>query len=187
MAISEEQLLIEKAKTDKEAFVLLYDVYYPRIFGYVFRRTLDLERSKDITSETFLKAYLNIGRFKWRNIPFSSWLYRIATNEMNLADRKKKYTLSSLNQLTERSELDIIDPESLEEEKLEVERQLLQKRDFLLIQEKLKLMSMKYQEVITLRYFEEKTIKEIAEILGKNEGTIKSLISRGIDKLKLLL
>ena len=88
----EEQLLVEKAKTDKEAFVRLYDFYYPKIFGYVFRRTLELERTKDITSETFLKAYLNIGRFQWKKIPFSSWLFRIATNEMNMADRKKKYT-----------------------------------------------------------------------------------------------
>jgi RNA polymerase sigma-70 factor (ECF subfamily) len=187
MTMLEEQLLVEKAKTDKEAFVRLYDFYYPKIFGYVFRRTLDLEKTKDITSETFLRAYQNIGRFQWKNIPFSSWLFRIATNVMNLADRKKKYKPASLNQLTERNLLDIVDPESLEAEKMEAERVLSQHSDFLLIQQKFVLLSIKYQEVIALRYFEEKSVKEIAEIVRKNEGTVRSLLSRGIDKLRLLL
>jgi len=187
MSPGEEQLLIEKAKTDKEAFVRLYDHYYPRIYGYVFRRTLGLERAKDITAETFLKAYSKIGRFQWKGIPFSSWLFRIATNEMNMADRKRKYRPLSLDQLREMSAFEPEDPQSLERERSEVERQLEQSRDFLLIRQKLTLLSVKYQVVISLRYFEEKSIKEIAEILNKREGTVKSLLSRGLDQLKLLL
>ena len=59
--------------------------------------------------------------------------------------------------------------------------------DFLLIHSKLKHLSLKYQEVISLKYFEEKSIKEICEILNKKEGTVKSLLSRGIEKLIRLL
>ena len=55
------------------------------------------------------------------------------------------------------------------------------------IQEKISQLPIRYQEVITLRFFEKKKIKEIAEILGKKEGTIKSLLHRGLEKLKNLV
>lgn len=186
MTSLEEQQVIKEAQKDNESFAKLYDLYYPRIFGYIFRRTLDLERSKDITSETFIKAFINVGRFQWKNVPFSSWLFRIATNEMNMADRKKKYKTESLHQFPGKGTLDIADPQSLETEQIAIEKQLQQSKDFLAVQQKLLLLPLKYREVIALRYFEDKSIKEIAEILDKNEGTVKSLISRGIDKLKIL-
>jgi RNA polymerase sigma factor (sigma-70 family) len=187
MNLSEEQELIQEAQKNNESFVKLYDMYYSRIFGYIFRRTLDLEKSKDICSETFLKALVNIKRFRWKNIPFSAWLYRIATNEMNMADRLSRYRPASLEKFMQNPPFDIIDPNTLETEKLMLEKQMKQNEDFIAIQQKLLLLPSKYQEVIALRYFEEKSIKEIADILDKKEGTVKSLLSRGIDKLKDLL
>ncbi|MGI8584642.1 MAG: hypothetical protein ACR2KX_20830, partial [Chitinophagaceae bacterium] len=72
MTQPDEEQLIKEAQNNNYGFVKLYDIYYSRIFGYIFRRTLDLEQTKDITSETFLKAYINIGKFHWKNIPFSA-------------------------------------------------------------------------------------------------------------------
>ena len=187
MDFSEEEILIQDAQYNNQSFIKLYDKYYSKIFGYIFRRTLDLEISKDLTSETFLKAYMNIGKFKWRNLPFSAWLYRIASNEMNMAERKGKYKPESLDLLNENHQMEIADPQSLDSEKKLVEIQMEQHEDFIQIQLKLKLLPNKYQEVIALRYFEEKSIKEIAQIIDKPEGTIKSLISRGIEKLRRLL
>jgi RNA polymerase sigma-70 factor (ECF subfamily) len=187
MSPSEEESLVKAAQRDNQSFAKLYDVYYSKIFGYIFRRTLDLELSKDLCSETFLKAYLNINRFQWKNIPFSAWLYRIATNEMNMADRKKKYEPESLHRIMEKKYFEPPDPQSLQAEKALLEKQLEQSKDFQQILQKLKELSNKYQEVITLRYFEDKTIKEIADILGKKEGTIKSILSRGIEQLKLIV
>jgi len=182
-----EQLLIEEAKTSNESFVKLYDYYYPKILGYSFRRTLDLNLSKDITSETFLKAFTGIGKYRWKGIPFSSWLFRIATNEMNMLDRKKKYNPDSLTDLKERGVFEIVDKASLVEETNELEKQLQQSKDFINVQQKLLLLPVKYQEVISLKYFEDKSIKEIAQILEIKEGTIKSLLSRGMEKLKNLV
>jgi len=187
MTQEEEQLIIKEAKTNNESFVKLYDYYYPKILGYCFRRTLDLNLSKDITSETFLKAFTGIGKYEWRGIPFSSWLFRIASNEMNMLDRKKKYNPDSLSLLKESGVFEIADIASLNEEKNELEKQLQQSKDFINVQQKLLLLPIKYQEVISLKYFEEKSIKEIVEILEKKEGTIKSLLSRGIEKLKNLI
>lgn len=65
-----------------------------------------------------------------------------------------------------------------------LENELKLHKDFIRIQKALKLMDTKYQEVIAFRYFEAKDIREISEILGKPEGTIKSLLSRGLEKLR---
>ena len=72
-------------------------------------------------------------------------------------------------------------------ERLEAEGKLRQYDNFLAIRSKMLALPIKYQDVIMLRYFERKSVKEIAEILNKKEGTVKSLLSRGIRKLKDLL
>ena len=76
---------------------------------------------------------------------------------------------------------------SIESEVLEAEEELRRHEDFLLLHENIAKLSIKYQEAITLRFFENKQIKEIAEILGKREGTVKSLLHRGLKKLKKLM
>jgi RNA polymerase sigma-70 factor, ECF subfamily len=75
----------------------------------------------------------------------------------------------------------------IEEERAALENELKAHQDFILVQQALKLVDLRYQEVIALRYFESKDIREIGEILGKPEGTIKSLLSRGLEKLRQLL
>ena len=65
-----------------------------------------------------------------------------------------------------------------------MEKELKDHHDFIEVQKHLKTLSTKYQEVIALRFFENKSIPEIAEILEKKEGTIKSLLSRGLEKIR---
>jgi RNA polymerase sigma-70 factor (ECF subfamily) len=182
-----EKELVEKAKEDPKAFVMLFDKYYNVILSYAYHRTLDMELAKDITSETFLKAFNSISRFTWREINFGAWLYRIATNEVNMYFRKGKYKPVSLNYLHYQFGFDAIDFSTTE---LEQNRQASKDKDyedFIFLQSKIKDLPVKYQEVLALRYFEHKSIKEIAAILEKKEGTIKSLLSRGIDRLKMFL
>ena len=81
MNIEQERELVERAKNNAEAFGELYDRYYAQIFGYVLKRTASIEVAQDVTSEVFFKALKNLRQFRWRGVPFSSWLYRIATNE----------------------------------------------------------------------------------------------------------
>ena len=83
MDLEAEKNLVRQAQRDPDAFAGLYDHYYPRIFGYVLRRTANLEAAQDITSETFFKALRKLWQFRWRNISFSSWLYKIASNEIS--------------------------------------------------------------------------------------------------------
>ena len=184
MDLSEEKELIRQAQKAPDAFAKLYDQYYSKIFGYVLRRTANLEAAQDITSETFFKALKKLWQFRWHNICFSAWLYKIATNEINQYFRHAKYRKSaSLEELQERGfePISLHDPES---ELIEAQEKLKQHQDFLEIQEKIVRLPPKYQEVVTLRFFEQKQIKEIAEILGKREGTIKSLLHRAVEKLR---
>ncbi len=184
MELSEEKELVKQAQKNPDAFARLYDHYYPKIFGYVLRRTADIEVAQDITSETFFKALKKLWQFRWRNVPFSAWLYKIATNEINQYFRKAEYKKSlSLEEWQEQG-LELMSSYDPESELMEAQEKIKQYRDFQDIQKKLARLPAKYQEVIALRFFEKKQIKEIAEILGKKEGTIKSLLHRALEKLR---
>jgi RNA polymerase sigma-70 factor (ECF subfamily) len=184
MDLSEERELVRQAQRAPDAFATLYDHYYPRIFGYVLRRSANLEAAQDITSETFLKAFGKLWQFRWRNVSFSSWLYRIATNEVNQYFRKVEYKKTASLEELQAQGFEPVSPHDPERELMEAQEELKQHQDFLEIQAKIVELPAKYQEVITLRFFEKKQIKEIADILGKREGTIKSLLHRAVEKLR---
>jgi len=184
MDLDQERDLIRQAQKDPRAFAELYDNYYARIFGYILRRTANLAVAQDITSETFFKALRKLWQFRWRSISFSSWLYKIASNEISQYYRRPEYRKSaSLEELQEQG-FEPVSPHDLEGELIEAQEELRQHQDFLEIQEKIVRLPAKYQEVIALRFFEQKQIKEIAEILGKKAGTVKSLLHRAIEKLR---
>ena len=179
-----EKELVTQAKFDPEAFGKLYDQNYSAILNYCIRRTGNIELAQDITAETFVKALKNISRFEWRDISFSSWLYRIAGNELISYFRKNSYRSVSLDYLSESHGLEPVSPQELEEEFIAAQEKLERHKEFLAIREQVEKLKQKYQDVIALRYFANKSIQEIAGILNKPEGTIKSLLHRGIEKLK---
>lgn len=182
MILNEEKKLVKKAQKDQEYFGQIFDEYYSKIFGYVLRRVADIELTKDIVSETFFKALRSIWRFRWKNISISSWLFRIATNEINTFYRKKKVRMDSIENLAGAANSFLKTHSEIEN--FEAEEALQRHSDFLFFKKKITVLPIHYQEVLTLRFFEDKSIKEICEILGKKEGTVKSLISRGLDKLR---
>ena len=184
MNLEQEKALVERAKGDTKAFGELYEQYYSRIFGYILRRTASIEVAQDVTSEVFFKALKNLGQFHWRGVPFSSWLYRIATNEIADYFRKSKSWQFSLEEVS--NPISFSNP-STETELLQAEAELKRYEDFLALHENVSKLPLKYQEVIVLRFFEAKQLKEIGEIMGKREGTVKSLLHRGLEKLRRLM
>jgi len=184
MTLDDEKILVERAKSDKEAFAELYDKYCSQILGYVIRRTSNIEVAQDVTSQVFFKAYKNIGHFHWQGISFSSWLYRIAANEIAnyFRDTKRRQIYSNKDP----DEIEASDS-SPQDELTQAEEDLRKHEEYLSLHENLSKLSIKYQEVITLRYFERKHLKEIGEILDKSEGTVKSLLYRGLNNLRKLM
>ncbi len=187
MTPEQEAQLIEQCRTDNAAFGQVFDLWYKPIFGYIYRRTADYDLSRDIAAETFLKAFLKIGSFKWRGVGLSAWLYRIATNELNMYYRSSKYKPQSLQQLLENPQMEKLLHAGADDERGVLENELKAFDDYNRIRQNLLELDIKYQEVIALRYFEQKTNAEICRILDKNEGTVKSLLSRGLEKLRNML
>ena len=86
----EDQTLVAAAKKNRDAFAIIYDKYFERIYLFIFKRVCDEDIAGDICQETMLKVMFNIDKYEDRGLPFSAWLYRIASNEVNLFFRKKK-------------------------------------------------------------------------------------------------
>lgn len=183
MDLLQEKKIIQEAKKNPEAFALLYDKYYKAIFSYILKRTADIEIAQDITSQTFFKALRDLRKFRWQNIPFSAWLYRIAINEINSFYRnKKKFINISLDNIS-----DIASPDTPDKDVEAAEKELEKKEEFIKIHESISKLNPIYQTVITLRFFDKKKISEISQILGKSEGTIKSQIHRGLEELRKII
>lgn len=174
--------IIQLIKADKQNFALLFDQYFVPVKKYILRRVGNYDISCDIIAETFLKAYLNIEKFEYRGISLKVWIYRIATNEANLYFRSRKYTAVNIESLRDFNSHSL--QTTQQEEKEAWEKELEANRNFKQAQHIINRLPIKYAEVLSLRFFENTSIKEIAEILNKPEGTIKSLCARGLAKVR---
>lgn len=184
MTIEEEKKLVLRAQKDVQAFDALYDFYYDKILGYVFRRVLKLELAQDITAEVFIKSLQYLQKYRWRDKPFGAWLYRIASNEIQTYFRKQKYQPFSLESMMESTGFEASHFDTPIAELRMAEKILETHTDFLALQAALQELKEPYQTILHLKFFEQKKIKEIALIMAKREGTIKSLILRGVDRLR---
>ena len=182
-SLAQEEEWIEASKIDPAAFQFLFNEYYDLIYNFAYRRTLDRALAQDISAATFMKALENIHRFVCRGIPFSAWLYRIAVNEINLYHRKRKRLIP----LTTERALHLVHENRTDQRILQHEEDEEKIRQLRKIHQAIASLKPIYQDAITLRYFEDKSIREIAEILDLSENTVKTHIHRGLQHLRTLL
>ncbi|MEN8929479.1 MAG: sigma-70 family RNA polymerase sigma factor [Flavobacteriales bacterium] len=166
-----EESWIKAAQKDLSAFEKLYDKHYEAIFRYVHQRMDSKDDACDVTQQVFIKAMTNIKKYKFMGYKFSSWLYRIAKSEtfQFLKDKSKSPTLNvetnSLNQLAEK-----VDTETrIENEVLIAVLQELNETEL---------------ELVEMRFFEQRSFKEMGEILNMTENNVKVKTHRVIKKLK---
>ncbi len=168
-----EEEVIRRAQTDPSAFKPLYEKYFRKIVLFIHRRVNDKELAIDITQQAFYKALLHIGRFRFRGLPFSSWLYRIAINECNDYFRKKsKVRWVALEPELAGHLFDEMTADTTRddwERKMPVILQQLKPNELMLIE---------------LRFFEGKAFREIAEILDTSEVNAKTKTYRILQKMK---
>jgi len=181
--LQDERAWIEAAKQDPEAFRHLFNKYHDRIYNFVLRRMYYRVLAQDITASAFMKAFKNIKQFQYKGIPFSAWLYRIAINEINLHHRKRKRTVP----LTPERSLHLAHESRTDDAIIKSEDDAEKKKRFKKIHEAIGTLKPKYQNAIALRYFEDKSIREIAEILDLSENTVKTHIHRALHQLRELL
>lgn len=173
--------MVERAKHDGKAFCELYRHYYRPIFRYVLRRTGNLQTAEDVTADTFLRSLENIGKFQWRGVPFGAWLYRIASREIASSFRRDHRNRTPSLKLSYRDSDD--DPSELSRAQDEFRKY----EEFLALHDCILRLPLIYQEVITLRYFEQLSMSEIGQIVGKPDGTVKSLLHRGLKRLRVIM
>jgi RNA polymerase sigma-70 factor (ECF subfamily) len=153
----------------------LYEEHFDKIYRYVTLRIGDKMEAEDITQQVFLNAIKAISSFKWKGIPFSAWLFRIAHNQVvdHLRKQKKRASLP----LEESIVADVDDPQEMFQRKLDIERLISATRRLTLAQ----------QEVISLRFAGELSITEVAKTMGRSEGAIKALQHSAIVALRKAL
>ena len=172
--MKEEESLIQKAKEgDGNAFGELYDAYQPRIYRFVFLKTGGKQDAEDITHQVFLSAWQNMGKYEFQGFPFSSWLYRIASNAV-IDHYRTKRDHRDIETISEEIVAEMPDLETKLDTALELKvvRAALQK------------LEDDQQSVLLMKFVDELSNKEIAEALGKNEGTIRVIQHRALKQLK---
>ena len=164
-----ERLLIEAAQRDPRRFAELYENNFERVYAFIARRVGDRDQAQDLTADVFHHALANLPRFEWRGVPFAAWLFRIAANA--IADRWKR-------DARDRDVPNPYEPTAVALDELEHRAQL-----FRLVEQ----LPADQRRVIVMRFAEQKTIREIAEHLGRSEGAVKQLQLRGLQGLRARL
>lgn len=171
-----EKQLIKKAQENIAAFEELYNHYLPKIYGFLFNRTGQKELAEDLTSEVFAKALANLPRYNDRGITFAAWLFRIARNSLIDNARKKKEILFEPSEIPETNR-----PEPTVTEHMENDERKIALR------ETMSSLPEKYQTVLSLKFFEELSNDEIAEIVGCNKNTVAVKIHRALKMMRKYL
>ena len=159
-------------RRDPETWSGIYEEYFPRIYRYIALRVSNREEAEDMAGQVFLKALESISSFKWRGVPVSAWLFRIAHNQVidYWRNAKSKGSLPLDESLVSND----IDPEEVAEMNLDISR----------LVKALRQLTKAQREVIELRFAAELSTAEVAKILDKSQGAVKVLQHNALKTLR---
>jgi RNA polymerase sigma-70 factor (ECF subfamily) len=167
------ELVARAQQGDREALEELYLLHFDRIYSYLHMSVGNRHDAEDLTTQTFLKMLEAIGRFRWQSAPFSAWLFRIAHNlAMDHFRANRRW----------QPEEDVPEPPDAEEISAEDEAMHSIGRQSML--ELIENLSADQQQVLTLKFVFNFANADVATILGKTEGAIKSLQHRALVSLQ---
>lgn len=169
----DEKELVESAKTDPDAFGVLYQRYVNKIYVYIYYHTGNQQDAEDLTAKVFHKALDHISSYKHKGHPFSAWLYRIAHNLVaNWHRDEKKMQSVSLDNVV------------LPSENKDPYQSTVKTEQTKLLLETIKKLPRVRQELLILKFSEGLSNANIGHILNRTEGAIKSLYHRTLVSLK---
>ena len=166
---------IQRAQKDHRYFGVLYERYFEQIYRFVFKRVGGNEEvSGDLTQHVFIKAMANLPKYEDRGLPFSAWLYRIAQNEVTMFFRtqKKSYTV----EITDRQLFGILE---------EAEHTHASQEDLDQLIVMINGLESDQMDILELRFFQEMSFKEIADIYSISEANAKMRVYRLLEKIKM--
>ena len=171
----EESLVRRAQQRDQEAFTQLYEQHFDRIYRYVALRIGDKTEAEDMTQQVFLNALQSISSFKWKGIPFSAWLFRIAHNQV--VDYLRKKAKRATVPLDESQASSNSNPQLVAERRLDIDQ----------LVSATKRLTKAQREVIALRFSGELSTAEVAKVMGKSQGAVKALQHSAIVALRKAL
>ena len=169
-----EKRLIARVCSDRAAFVQLYRSHYDAVFRYCVHRLFERQSAEDVTSEVFLSVIENMNGFKGNERQFRCWLYKIATNTVNNYLRKTARRKRILKVAREQTNSRVAACEEPADKLAHLRKAVFTLRP-------------RYQTIITLRFFENLKLTEIAGVLGSSPGTVRSQLARALVKLRKVL
>ena len=172
LARAYEDQLVERAKSDADAFGELYEAYFGQIYRFVYSRMREQEAAEDVTSEVFFKALRAIGRYKPSGHPFSAWLYQISVNAIADHYRARKPTSN------------IDDAIGVADREQPLDERVAQKQEAARVWAAIDTLPDQQRMAITLKLGEDLKLADIGVVMGKSEGAIKLLIHRGMIGLR---
>jgi RNA polymerase sigma-70 factor (ECF subfamily) len=174
--VQDEESLVRRAQQrDQGAFAQLYEEYFDKIYRYVVLRIGNETEAEDVTQQVFLNTLQSISSFRWKGVPFSAWLFRIAHNQV--VDYLRKKTRQATESLDESLIISKSDPQLVVEQKLDIEQLMLAT----------KRLTKAQQEVIALRFVSELSTTQVAKAMGKSEGAVKALQHSAVVALRKVL
>jgi RNA polymerase sigma-70 factor (ECF subfamily) len=166
--------LVERAQRgDRDALEELYLLHFDRIYSYLHLSVGNRHDAEDLTTQTFVKMLEAIGRFRWQAAPFSAWLFRIAHN-LAMDHFRSRRRLQSEEEV----------PEPVGAEESSAEDQALNSLGQAGMLELIERLSAEQRQVLTLKFLFGLGNGEVATILGKTEGAVKSLQHRALASLQ---
>lgn len=172
IADGDEAQLVALARTDPRAFAVLYRRHYRAIAGYIHRRVGDVHATEDLVADTFLAAMRGLPRYRPGGSPFLAWLYGIASRLVNAWARRQRR--AAMRRLSAQSA--IVAGGAAGEAAADIDGELA--RAALLT------LPPRFQTVLALHYLEGMPVADIALALGCREGTVKSRLARGRERLR---
>jgi len=181
--VKEEQVLVERARRGEMfAFRELVERYKKKVYYLAYDLTGNHHDAEDLSQEVFIKAFRSLKNFRG-DAKLSSWLYRITVNTAISQQRKKSVSQMQLQESFEeesRNEVQFSGGETTQNPEKCAEAGLMQQH----IEKALQKLSPREKSIFVLRHYNDLPLKEIADILKINLGTVKSMLFRAIQKLR---
>ena len=178
---TEDSTLIQEALGgDSKAYTRLMAKHHDAIFNFIYRMVRNRQQVEDLTQEAFIKAFASLKNFN-DEYAFSTWLYKIATNNSIDFIRKRKLQTYSIDKPIEAKDSDYTF--ELRDESYEADKELISGQRTKLLESAIKNLPEKYRAVIHMRHVEEKSYEEIADQLKLPIGTVKAHIFRAREML----
>jgi RNA polymerase sigma-70 factor (ECF subfamily) len=164
----QESRLVAEAKANPAAFGDLYEYYLPKMYRFAYYRTGNKHEAEDVVAQTFLQAIEALPKYEERGYSLGCWLYKIAGNLIRTRQRSRSREIPRFEDVSEAdwdASIELL-PEQIS------------------LQQILHTLPDDQQQALVLRYVQDLSIKEVAQIMDRSEGAVKQLAFRGLQNMR---